>query len=241
MMLVTGCNETYQHRLNAYLDTLEHNADFPVYFVGVDFLPARASAKVTAVTISQEQNAGAPPQTECIQHGSFVQVVPGKLSDVIIYTDGDFLMQRGMDDSERALLNLKKGQVAIGYNGSAAETLTKEASRLGQRISDMDMWELWGDWADLPIYNAGCMAATRATWAALHEAYMARWGDACESFTHQARQQWLISWLIGTHFKPVILPWSFHAHGHFGMKPGMEWGAGGIWADGKLALFRHYL
>jgi hypothetical protein len=241
MILVTGCNESYQHRLNAYLDTLEHNADFPVYFVGVGFLPARSSAKVTAVTLSAEQNAGAPHQTECIQHGSFVQVVPGKATDVLIYTDGDFLMQRPMDDSERALLRLKKGQVAIGYNGSASETLQVEAGRLGQKISNEDMRRLWGYWESLSIYNVGCIAATRATWRTLHGIYMDRWQDVCDSFEHQARQQWLISWIIRSYFKPVILPWSFHAHGHFGMKPGMDWGQGGIWADGKLALFRHYL
>jgi hypothetical protein len=38
----------------------------------------------------------------------------------------------------------------------------------------------------------------------------------------------------------TIAPWSLHAHGHFGLKPGMNYGPGGLWADGKLALFRHH-
>jgi hypothetical protein len=242
MILVTGCNESYQHRMNAYLDTLQAHADFQCYFVGVGFMPIRSSERVTAVTISREENEGAPARTECIQHGSFLAAVPSKATEVIMYTDGDFLMQRQMDDSERELLKLKKGQVLVGYNGSATETLQVEAARLGQKIVDADMTAKWGDgWQELPIYNVGCVAMTRATWQTLHKVYTDRWQYACDSFTHQARQQWLISWVIGTQLKPLIMPWSLHAHGHFGMKPGMGHGEGGIWADGKLALFRHFI
>lgn len=242
MILVTGCNESYQHRMNSYIDSLTRHADFPVYFVGVDFEPNRNDKPIIPVMITNKQNAGAPERIECIQHGSFMQVIPGKASDLIMCTDGDFIMQRPIDDDEKKLLKLKKGQVAVGYNGGAGETLLTEAYRLSQKISYDDMARLWGDnWQELSIYNTGCIVATRTTWGMLYDEYMKKWDDVCVSFEHTARQQWLISWVIQTYLKPVILPWSLHAHGHFGMKPGMEWGDGGIWADGKLALFRHYL
>ena len=242
MILVTGCNESYQHRMNGYLDTLTRYADFPVYLVGVDFEPTRNDKPIIPIMMTGAQNIGAPHGTECIQHGSFLNIIPGKATDLIMYTDGDFFMQRPIDDDEKKLLKLKKGQVAVGYNGGPGETLLTEAYRLTQKISMDEMYKLWGaDWQEHTIYNTGCVVATRSTWGILYDEYMKRWDDICGTFEHMARQQWLISWVIANYLKPVILPWSIHAHGHFGMKPGMEWGDGGIWADGKLALFRHYL
>ena len=142
MILVTGCNESYQHRMNGYLDTLTRHADFPVYLIGVDFEPTRNDKPIIPVTITSKQNAGAPHSTDCVQHGSFLNIIPGKATDLIMYTDGDFYMQRPMDDEERAMLKLKKGQVLVGYNGSQSETLKVEADRLGQKISDTDMTTL---------------------------------------------------------------------------------------------------
>ena len=63
----------------------------------------------------------------------------------------------------------------------------------------------------------------------------------CGVFTHMARQQWLISWELAKLGLTVkVCPWSIHAHGHGGLKPGMHYGEGGLWADGKLAAWRHH-
>lgn len=243
MILVTGSNERYRHRVNGYLASLQEYADFTCFHVGVGYQPGRDYAGVYPAMITQAQNAGAPPETECIQHGSFIDTVaPGLGNEVVLYTDGDFVMQRPLDDDDWDLLRLPDHAIAIGYNGSATETLLDEYGRLSPRISLPDMDRIWGkDWHVRPIYNAGCMAMTRHTWQQFHRLYMNSWEVVGQCFQHQARQQWLISWLISEYFTAVILPWSFHAHGHFGLKPGMTVDGGRAYVDGELALFRHFL
>lgn len=241
MILVTGSNERYQHRVKSYLDTLVKYADFDCYHVGVGYTP-EAHRTVKPLTLTTEQNAGAPPETECIQHGSFLPVLPKMhKSQVIMYTDGDFTMQRAMNQSEIEGLDLAHAQVAVGYNGGADETLLKEYTRLGPKKTPKEMDELWGeDWPTKPIYNVGCVAMTSGTWEYVYRVYMRNWQLAGDCFQHQARQQWLLSYIFAD-LDVKILPWSIHAHGHFGLKPGMEWRDGQIYHEGKLALFRHYL
>lgn len=242
MILVTGCNAPYRPRIHGYLHSLEQYADFPITHVGVGFLPELEFSKVTPAAITREQNEGAPMETECIQHGSFLPVIDCPANEVIMYTDGDFTMQRGLHDDERELLALPHNAVAVGYNGGEHERLVHEYTRLSPKVSPQQMELLWGqDWHARPIYNVGCVAMTRQTWETLYSNYMSSWGVISECFRHQARQQWLMSWLISEYFTEVILPWSFHAHGHFGLKPGMEVKADGVYADGRLALFRHYI
>jgi hypothetical protein len=241
MQLVTGSNLGYYGRMTGYLDSLAVHADFPVHLVGVGFMPANAFAKCHILT--REQNDGAPRETECIQHGSFLHVIKGKADDVLVYTDGDFVMQRPLDDSERELLDLDHGQVVTSWNGGAHETLEHEATRLNMRVSWEQLFNDFGhDLRKWPIYNVGFIAMTRQTWKELYAAYMRDWPDMHHYFGHQARQQWLISYHIAALGLDVkIAPWSLHAHGHFGLKPGMERRPDGIYADGKLAAFRHFL
>lgn len=241
MIIVTGCNEGYLSRITPYLHSLQQYASFPISFVGVGFEPP-AFDGISVVSMSREQNDGAPRETESIQHGSFLSVVKARANDVIMYTDGDFTMQRPMDDSECELLNLQHGQVATSWNGGPHETLATEAERLSQRRPYDWLRGQWGEeiytW---PIFNVGCVAMTKKTWQELYSFYMDHWEMAGLSFWHQARQQWLISYAVSKLFEVKILPWSLHAHGHFGMKPGMEYRPDGVYVDGKKALFRHYL
>jgi hypothetical protein len=239
MMLVTGSNERYQHRVNGYLATLQQHADFHCLHVGVGYQPDNDYGVVQTATITREQNAGAPAETECIQHGSFLPVVMGH--NPVMYTDGDFVMQRPLNDAERKLLDMPSNTVAIGYNGGESETLLTEYQRLSPKVDIERMNTLWGDWQTMPIFNVGCVAMTRGTWKQLHRMYMDSWDLVSECFGHAARQQWLISWLVSEYFGVRILPWSFHAHGHFGLKPGMEVRGDGVYVDGQLALFRHYI
>lgn len=241
MILVTGCNERYLLRMMPYLGTLLEHADFPVYLVGVGFQPPQIEG-INSLCISRAANEGAPSETESIQHGSFINVLDISDDEVVIYTDGDFLMQRAMDDQERSLLAISGNAAVTSWNGGPHETLGTEAGRLGQKLTDEEMTTVWGEgWQTRPIYNVGFLALTAWEWEELRGRYMIYWPLACESFSHQARQQWLISYLLDMFCSVTIAPWSLHAHGHFGLKPGMSWGSDGIYADGKKALFRHFL
>ena len=242
MQLVTGCNAGYLPRMLPYLDSLRQHADFPVNFIGVGFEPPFLQGATRSIYLDGLQNAGAPPETQCIQHGSFLSVIDCPPSEVLLYTDGDMAMQRKLDDGERELLNLDNNEVCVGLNFGWQSTLINDAKLLGQRISDGELEERYGSYVHThQDYNVGFLAMTRQTWEIVHGAYMRDYPAICEVFGHMARQQWLISWEIAKLGLTVKLaPWSLHAHGHGGLKPGMHYGDGGLWADGKLAAWRHH-
>ena len=242
MRLVTGCNERYLPRMAGYLDSLRQYADFPVTFVGVEFDPTEIDG-IETVSITAEQNHGAPAQTKCIQHGSFASLIPGDDDEVFIYTDGDFIMQRALEDDERELLDLPHFAVVTSWNGSEHETLELEAGRLGMTTDMAGLIAAYGKCIKLrKIYNIGFLAMTRLTWQELHAAYLRDWERVSRYFNHMSRQQWLVSYLIQQlDYDVTIAPWSLHAHGHFGLKPGMERRADRIYHNGRLAAFRHYL
>jgi len=239
--LVTGCNERYLPRMQGYLDSLRQYADFPVTFVGVEFTPPDMGV-IETITMTAEQNYGAPPETKCIQHGSFASLIPGPDNEVLIYTDGDFIMQRAMDDGERKLLALDDWQALTSWNGGERETLELEAGRLYMKTSMDELVEAYGRCIKLrKIYNIGFLAMTRISWIELHKAYLREWERIGGYFSHMARQQWLVSYLLKQlDYDITIAPWSLHAHGHFGLKPGMAYGGHGLYFEGKLALFRHH-
>ena len=240
LKLVTGSDKAYYSRHVPYLDTLRALTDFPVHYIGVGWNPGTIDGIKTA-TLSDAKNDGAPSQTRCIQHGSFLPVVPARANTVLLYTDGDFTMQRALDDGEKALLDLEHGQAVTSWNGGPHETLAHEADRLGMKQHKHAIEAEWGHF-DRAIYNVGFLAMTKKTWQQVYAHYMARWQKIGEYFDHAARQQWLISWTLADLSIDVkVAPWSLHAHGHFGLKPGMTRGPGGVLVDGKLAAFRHYL
>ncbi len=242
MLLVTGANERYLPRMRPYLDSLERYADFPVKFITVGFKIELPYDRIECIHLPRADNIGAPPQTESIQHGSFLNVIDMPTNEVIIYTDGDFIMQRALDDDERALLALKHNQALTSWNGGPHETLAIEAERLGLKTSYRRLADDWG-FLDKHIYNVGFIAMTVRTWRRLYKSYLQDWERIGEYFEHMARQQWLISYkLAQLGIEVHIAPWSLHAHGHFGLKPGMERRAdGSIYHNGRLAAFRHYL
>lgn len=243
MRFITGCNEGYLTRMRVYLESLEQFADFQTTFITVAFDWGSPFQKIDAVRMEREQNKGAPDYSEAIQHGSFLKVVKANAADVLVCTDGDFVMQRALDKSEKELLNVKANEVVTSWNGGPHETLMVEAQRLGPLVGFEQIDYDWGGIVNgSPIYNVGFLAAQKRTWQKIYDKYMLNWERVGTYFTHPARQQWLISWAIADLGLDVkVAPWSLHAHGHFGMKPGMERRDGQIYADGKLAAFRHYL
>jgi hypothetical protein len=236
ILLVAGCNERYHEAFQPCVAALRRFANVPYQLISVGFDDYNGYTPLT-----HEQNYGAPPETECIQHGSFLSVVPGELDDVLIYLDGDVRMQRPFDDWELTwLANFPARAVAAGWN-QTGETLAACATYIGPRHSPDELAALWGKLIyGAPSLNAGVVVARRHTWERAYSLYMAYWERAGASFAHQARQQWLMCWTwAALGLTTEILSWHFHAHGHFGYKPGMELRDGQIYADGKLAAFRH--
>lgn len=242
MQLVTSITHDYQIRAKAYVDSLVRHADFPCHVLGIDFMPTCQG--VNCISFPTSKNAGAAETSHSTQHGAFVQAFrTAKTDEVFLHTDSDFTMQRPIEADEMALLDLPHNAVLVGYNGGAHETLHTEYNRLGANLNWQAFMAEYGEWIEEKnIFNVGCIAMTKQTWRKVNDYYMERWSTICGQLSHPARQQWLVSYsLHALNLDIRIMPWSFHAHGHFGLKPGMEKRGDGVYHNGRLALFRHYL
>lgn len=245
MRWITGTNERYLKNMLPYLGSLREHRRIPVTLVTVGFAAEPQGDKwLDTVSMTKEQNAGAPPETECIQHGSFLNVINGKDDEVLIYTDGDMIMQRQITDDElRSVSSIADNQVVTSYNSGPQECLLHEASRLRPRV---DLQQVINDWGNVVTerncYNVGVLIARRSTWKRIYSEYMGNWERVCRYFDHQARQQWLISYVIASlGIDAFVLPYSFHSHGHYGPPPNCSTQDGKVYTGEDMILLRHKL
>lgn len=248
VLWVTGCNSRYFHHMEMYLNSLERCSPFQNYLVTVGFEISTGWRwpHISQVGIETERNHGAPAETECIQHGSFLQALPGDPDDVLVYTDGDITMQRRPHDDEIDwLANFPDNRVSAGWNSGPDETLLLEAARLHPRVQyEHELAARFGEMIyTAPCFNVGVCVARRSTWERIYHQYMLDWPLACETFGHAARQQWLICrefTALGLDIQ--VMPQTFHSHGHYGIPAGVTYSdCGGVLFAGQPVLLRHKL
>lgn len=224
VQLVTGSNARYMPKMEPYLRTVEKHSRAENWLVCVAAEPpAYLNGKIR--TVKQPLvSPVSPPETESLQHGSWLGIVPGEPNNVAIWTDGDIFMQRPFTDGEWAdLENWPENAVGVSYNLGPFETLLDEAVfKLHPKASPGTFLDHWGT-ATLEriCFNVGVMVARRATYQRIYDAYIKRWDEVGEWLAHPARQQWLIGWTIyelGLDIK--ILPYTFHTHAHFDLPEG---------------------
>lgn len=185
------------------------------------------------------------PGNGCIQHGNWLPYMPADDNAVIVCIDGDCKMQRPFSEQERSwLASWKDGDVGIGPNEpkSGGDSMINELCRIKPLHSDDEIAALFGVKPGDQIGNAGCVAATRKTWIDLWMAYLNMWPETATNFGHIAVQQWTLNLVINRHFKRVVLPQSFHTHGHWGNPgpPYAGWGENEVATlDGDTILFAH--
>ena len=162
--------------------------------------------------------------------------------DVICFTDGDMTLQRSLNEEENNLIrNLKEGDVYVGYNASPEDTLADEASRL-TLTGFIDPHFQIIDWTKIKVYNTGVLAMTKKTWRQLFEEYKKLYPTIDKMFKHYAKQQWLISCIIGTdkRFNIIEMPYEVHNHTHYPSPKGTEKRANGeVYFNNKKVLFKH--
>ena len=240
--IVTGCNEGYYPRMAGWLDSLAAVGNIPYTLVKVGW-DQPSGRQIDEVCLPRNLNNGAPSTTESIQHGSFLQVVDGPEDELVIYCDGDMVLQRPFTADERGWLeDFGPRTVSAGPN-RYRESMQDELDLL-QVLVSMD--ELLGrfpgaidEWLML---NVGVVAMRRAAWRELYQAYMERWESVTQAMSHQARQQWLICYLIyALGMELRIMPYAMHSHGHFGPHPEVEKHGEDVVVNGKLAAIRHHL
>ena len=240
MILITACNEGYYRRMSPYLDSLRRHLDIPAMLVTVGFDAEYCAINHTHMT--RQQNAGAPYETESPQHGAFLQVVNGPDDETLIFTDGDIVLQRPLTQAEYTYLENLDNAVTCGWNSGPTETLQIEAARLYPRVTPLELLGRMGETVNAPCYNIGVVAAKRATWRRIYDAYMPLWKVVTDAFGHPARQQWLVNYVIHKLSIPVrLMPYSLHANGHYGIPPGVTIEQGLAYYQGELVAFRHKL
>jgi hypothetical protein len=186
------------------------------------------------------------PGNGCIQHGNWLPYLPCDDNATIICIDGDVKMQRPFSADEWAQLQTwPEGAIGIGPNEPKAsgDNMINELCRIQPLVSDEEIGRLFNTSASDPIGNAGCVVATKATWIRLWMAYLRRWLDTAPMFAHIAVQQWTLNLCINEGpFERVVLPQSFHTHGHWGeMGPPFDgWGMHNTATyEGEPILFAH--
>lgn len=238
--LVTHATRSWIPRAAPYLESLNKNWPGEVWFMTVDSdAPAEFMARWPRVqTVRVPTVAGAPEYSHSLQHGAFIDYVPGEDNDVLLHSDLDVVMQRTPTQSEYNMLaKLPADTVACSWNSGPSETLAVEAGRLFPRV---DVAAVFGDLSH-PSYNIGVAAARRSTWERVHDCYMERWEDALSVFAAPQRQQWLVSWSIAALGLAVkILPYAVHVHGCYDLPAGASVNGTANY-NGEPVLFRHHL
>ena len=245
MKLITAANERYYGPIRPYLESLNRYSQVPVTLACVTNAEPLATGLpvVESVRLPRVLNMGAPLETECPQHGAWLEVVRGHDDEVCIFTDGDIILQRPFTNAELDWLqDWPADAVGMGYNSGPDETLAVEAARLSPRVPFDALARVFGD-LSRPCYNIGVVIARRKMFQRIYDAYMRDWTKACDAFGHPARQQWLFVRTVHELGLPVVVtPYSFHANGHYGMPPGCSYDESGLLMAGdEVVALRHRL
>lgn len=245
VVLATGSDFKYLKKIEPYLKSLELNSNFDeniLVFLGNENFQLSEGKIKLAQQYPSTVKALSP--INCTQHGEFIFAPYFENfddSDVIFYTDGDMYLQRNITDEEKNMYaNLKNGDVYIGYNESPEDTLKNESTRLGYKNINFPEFDL--DWSSIKVYNTGLIAMNKKTWRSLAKDYIPLYPLVDKMFSHYAKQQWLISFLINTrpYYNVIEMPYDIHNHRHYPSPSGTEQRDNGdVYFENKLVLFKH--
>jgi hypothetical protein len=248
-VIVTLATHSYLPKIVRYLDTLaEHKGEALAYLGCVACEAPDSPVPTFRIPPGMLARSLGNPGNGCIQHGNWLPYLPVQDDEaVIICTDGDVKLQRTFTSAEwRWLQSWKHGQVGIGPNEpkEGGDSMQNELVRISPLLSHEEIWQRFYPQATTPppIGNAGCVVATRKTWVELWMHYLRRWLDTAPVFGHIAVQQWTLNLAINEGFQRVVLPQSFHTHGHWGYpgQPFDGWGYEGTAIyEGEPILFAH--
>lgn len=243
LVLATGADNNYLGKIQPYLGSIIENSNFDynvLAFLSDDEIKIN-SDKLTLTKISPSK-LRAKNINNCIQHGEFIY---GDFfqglddSDVIFFTDGDIILQRSLSDDElEKYRNFKDGDVYVGYNESPTDTLENESKRIGQLKPTPAV--LSADWSKIKVYNTGVLAMNKKTWLRLLEDYVTLFPETEVTFHHYAKQQWLLSFIIGTRDYNIIeMQYDIHNHRHYPAPAGSTIDNGTLTYKGSVVLFKH--
>jgi|694.fasta_scaffold00095_12 hypothetical protein len=249
IILAFGADKHYISNVNFqnYLKSININSNFDkniLVYLGtdVDTVPESkielAQIDVNSIVKKNKNN--------CLQHGEFLRAEGFQNfldSDIIVFTDGDMVLQRSLMPDEMILLrSLQDNDVFVGYNVSPQQTLADESIKLVCKKSNEWMQEFIDtkNLKNIKCYNTGVLCMNIKTWKKLCFLYIQKFDWIDEIFNHYANQQFLISYIIGTEgFNIIEMGYDIHNHNMFTPAKGTTKEEGIIKYKGKTVLFKH--
>jgi len=216
--LAAGFNESYTKKSQQYLETMNQNSNVSNIIFTLDFdISWQYRQKFDNIIfrkISSTQIKSPNPNC-CMQHGAFLEAMEDFGDDLtIVFTDTDIVVQRPFSDEELAMLKeFRDGDVGVNYNKTREYCLLEEVPLLRPNVTEEQLLSRYPRASELTVFNTGVIVATCRTYKKLYESYNRHWESFKDVFSHHAKQQWLLSYLIQTEFQPKILSYTIHCHG----------------------------
>jgi hypothetical protein len=243
LILMTGSNEKYINKIKPYLDSIDNNSNFDLNFlIYLSDNDIQLDNKINVLKLSPSKYIHRN-SINCVQHGEFIKADGFddliEDDDVIVFTDGDMILQRNLSEDElMKFRNLKHGDVFIGYNESPNDNLLKEYSRLLPTGYIPKIFKI--DLAKIKCYNSGVIGATKSTFKEILNHYSKLYDEVDKMLGYYAKQQWLISYIIGTeNFNVIEMGYEMHNHTHYKAPEGSEINNKIVTYNNQVVLFKH--
>ena len=245
-ILATGASRNYLPSISAYLETISAHSNFDVNILVALDCESAPPINVRLVTLSSAE-VSIRHGNHCLQHGEFMRAAAFdafSAEDIVCFTDGDILMQRGLSQSEMSLLeSLSDNDVLVQFNAGKEDNLHAEFYRLRPGAPHHHLESLLGaDLRTLGCYNTGVMACNKRTWAEILRLYAGYFPLVKEhaAFAHYASQQWILSLVLARHMNVMPMAPSFHSHFHHGRISGSRFVRSVHHHDDEIVLFSHF-
>jgi len=242
LLLVTAANGSYLPRIAPYLHSIQAcGGAFDrrvLVTVGcrVDMPPELPSIEAVPLPAAQAQGHTG---NWCVQQGCFLDVLGADDDDVVVFTDGDVVLQREPTSDELAWMRaIPGGTVAVAWNAGPHDTLAAEADRIDL---DPEGHTFFAPLLATKVYNVGVVVCRVGTYRALYARYLELWPQLRAWTRHYAANQFL---MCAVAHELGLLIWEMaptvHTHGCFGLPAWADDDGTTMTVAGDAVLFRHH-
>lgn len=163
---------------------------------------------------------------KCIQHGEFARyVTKANDEDILIFTDGDIVLQRDFTNQELELIkNLKSNHFLANFNLCYNSNMKQVLSYVGADIYKLTNFLLnnyISNINELENYkemNTGVLIGRKKDFIKLANLYKEKYEELKSIITGFWNQQFLINIIINKYFNYDLLHYNFHTHIHHSIK-----------------------
>jgi hypothetical protein len=166
-------------------------------------------------------------------------------NDIIIFSDGDVIIQRDINESEISLMeSFSDIDIGCNMNNFKARSLESDFNLLQPKVPFSEISKIFGfiyNFKDYDGYNTGLLIGRPKAWNYLRKSYKKYFKFIDKTCLHYAKQQLLINIITQAELNTIEIPQTIHTHGHFGLPPFAHYENGLLKVGDELVLFRHFL